>query len=454
MPLDAIDQLDPIYNYDRPFSENYHGPMHELDAAPAEVLDEDQDWQLLGRPIAYPIGVPASPLTASAEWIGALASQGFNVLTYKTVRSTSRDAFPAPNWFFVKDLDEPLSVDSLPDDVVVTASGTELPNSGPYSMVNSFGMPSSQPDEWMADVKRGSETLRPGQVLIVSVVGSYELYRGDALLDDFVSVARMAEDAGASAVEINLSCPNTLADDGAGMGAPLCEDPVHAAQIVEAVRAALKPETKLVAKLGYLAASRLAEVVQRIADEVDGIAGINTLQVTVVDTNGKPAFRGVLQDPDRDRPKAGLSGIAIRDLAREFVKQLASLRELNNWSFDIIGMGGVMDTYDVRALLASGADAVQATSLTANEVKLARRLWTDRRLLEAAINNERWDFWTVEGLAKELRLAPNRTRDLLTASPDVARKTVLTDRKGRTLYAARDRAPTVRERIERFRSVL
>lgn len=238
------------------------------------------------------------------------------------------------------------------------------------------------------------------------------------------------------------------------MGAPLCEDPIHAGEIVQAVRSALKSETKLVAKLGYLSEPRLSEVVSRIAPDVDGIAGINTLQVKVIDESGEPAFKGVPGDPSRDRPKAGLSGIAIRDLARDFVRRLSALRDSHGWSFDIIGMGGVMDTHDVRALLASGADAVQATSLTANEVGLARHLWEDRRLLEAAINNEEWDFWTVEGLAKELRLAPNRTRDLLLSSPDVARRTVLTDRQGRELYAARDRGPTLRERIERFRSVL
>lgn len=454
MALDATEQLEPIYDYDRPFSENYGGPSHELESAPAEVLEDALDWQLLGRSIGYPIGVPASPLTASSDWIGALARQGFNVLTYKTVRSAARDAFPAPNWFFVKDLESPLPIDSVVDDVVVTASGTELPGSRPYSMVNSFGMPSGKPEEWMADVRRCSEQLHVGQILIVSVVGSYELYRGHELLADFVAVSRMAEKAGAGAVEVNLSCPNTLADGGGGMGAPLCEDPVHAGEIVQAVRGALSPETKLVAKLGYMSGSHLAAVVEQIAGYVDGIAGINTLQVRVVDQAGKPAFRGVVGDPERDRPQAGLSGVAIRDLARAFVRQLARLRDQSDWSFDIIGMGGVMDTYDVRALLSNGADAVQATSLTANEVGLARHLWEDRRLLGAAINNEEWDFWTVEGLAKELRLAPNLARDLLVSSPDVARRTVLTDREGRELYAARDRGPTLRERIERFRSVL
>jgi dihydroorotate dehydrogenase len=454
MPLNTPDQLKPIYDYDRPFSENYRGPVDELEPAPAEVLGEEQEWRLLGQRIAYPIGVPASPLTASAEWIGALASQGFNVLTYKTVRSAARDAFLAPNWFFVKDLEEPLSAEAALGDVVVTASGTELPSSGPYSMVNSFGMPSNHPDEWMSEVARAAATLGEGQILIVSVVGTYEDFEGDELLDDFVKVAKMAEDAGARAVEVNLSCPNNLAEGGSGMGPPLCEDPNQAAQIVRAVRAALDSKTKLVAKLGYLPPDRLGEVAAAIARDVDAIAGINTLQVTVIDSDGRPAFRGTPDDPDRDRPKAGLSGIAIRDLAREFVSQLAQLRQQNGWSFDIIGMGGVMDTDDARALLAHGADAVQATSLTANNVGLARSLWDERRLLEAALNDERWDFWTVEGLAKELRLAPNRTHDLLAASPDVVRKSVLRDRKGRTLYTARSRPPTARERIERFRSVL
>lgn len=443
-----------IYNYDRPFSENYTFDA-DIEPAPAELLESKHPRTLLGQPISYPIGVPASPLTANAERIMGLANQGLNVLTYKTVRSEARDAFPAPNWFFVEGMRQPLSVEAALQETTVTVSGTEPPvDAGPYSMVNSFGMPSRAPAKWMPDVEAAVKALRDEQILIVSVVGTYESYQGNALLGDFVEVARMAERAGAKAIELNLSCPNTLAESGDGMGEPICQNPEHTQAIVQAVRSGLKPETKLIAKLGYLAPIRLAEVVELIADQVDAIAGINTWQVKVVDADGKPAFRGTPDDPNRDRPKAGLSGVAIRDLALDFVRALAMLRRERDWSFDIIGMGGVMNTHDVRALMASGADAVQATTVVANDVRFAREFWTEEKKLGAVLDDDRWVFRTAESLADDLDLSVESARNLLDSSPNVVRKTAMTDRLGRDLYTAKDRAPTIKERLERLRWIL
>jgi dihydroorotate dehydrogenase len=376
------------------------------------------------------------------------------VLTYKTVRSESREAFPAPNWFFVKGMDRPLPVEAAAVETTVQISGTEPPNPDRYSMVNSFGIPSGAPEEWVPDVEAALASLRSEQLLIVSVVGTYERYKGQALLDDFVKVARLAEGAGAKAIELNLSCPNTLAEDGRGIGKPICEDAAHTREIVHAVKDGLDPETKIVAKLGYLPPARLAEVIESIGGDVDGIAGINTWQVEVRDATGKPAFKGTPVDPGLDRPKAGLSGIAIRDLALDFVRELALLRRKRGWSFAIIGMGGVMDTHDARALMASGADAVQATTVIANNVRFPRGLWSEQQELDAALKDERWIYRTAEGLADSLNLSVNAVRNLLESSPNVARKATLTDRLGRDLYASADRPMTPRERLERLRWIL
>jgi hypothetical protein len=44
-----------IYNYDRPFSENYL-PAVKVEPAPAELLEAKDSRFLLGQPIGYPIG--------------------------------------------------------------------------------------------------------------------------------------------------------------------------------------------------------------------------------------------------------------------------------------------------------------------------------------------------------------------------------------------------------------
>jgi len=68
---------------------------------------------------------------------------------------------------------------------------------GDITMVNSYGMPSSAPVDWEEDVAKAKRALRPGQMLIVSVVGtSAEGGTQKALADDFASCAEMAFEAG------------------------------------------------------------------------------------------------------------------------------------------------------------------------------------------------------------------------------------------------------------------
>jgi tRNA-dihydrouridine synthase len=307
----------------------------------------------------------------------------------------------------------------------------------------------------------------------VSVVGNYEDLKGQDLVDDFVDVARAAEEAISAhpdspcgrAIELNLSCPNTITAGAKGVESPLCETPDYVHLIVKAVRAALQTETRLVLKLGYLTREKLAEVVSDVAEDVDAIAGINTLQVSVVGPDGRPAFRGTIEDPDCDRTRAGLSGIAIRNFALDFVRSLALLRRANNWQFDIIGMGGVMEPHDVRTLMASGADAVQTATAAANHPRFPSELLGGGRpepseeeklvhLLTGALSDSRWEFRTEHGIAEELHLAPDEVGVLLKRHPEIARTSVMTSEDGRELYTRRDRPLSVRERLEQARSLL
>ena len=413
-------------------------------------------------PVGYPIGVPASPLTANASWIELLSSQGFNVLTYKTIRRLETPALPPPNWLFTEGLTTPLPVGE-PIAAVRADRTRRRAGSEPYSMVNSCGIPSPVPPVWQEDIGT-VQALRPGQVLLVSVVGEYEELSGQDLVRDFVDVSLLAEEAGAPIIELNLSCPNSVSRRGDGLRPPICESAEDTCQIVAAVRAALAADTKLVAKLGYLSRERLEDVVSRIVDSVDGIAGINTLQVGVQDDELGPVFLGTLNDPNEPRRDAGLSGIAIRDYALDFVRSLALLRRKYSWSFEIIGMGGVMDPHDVRALMASGADAVQTTTAATNNPDLPEQLWTDGHrvpseedrlvwLLDAALADRKWQFRTAEGLADELHVSASRSVGFLRLTP-IARRSVMNDRHGRNLYVAHTRKPTLRERFEQFRWLL
>lgn len=318
-------------------------------------------WRVLGRDVGFPIGVPACVLGGGEHWVRHFARNGYSVLTYKTVRSRAHEPNEQPNWVFAQ-----RETRSLPPGAAaeVTADPWDWvpPGSPEVSTVNSFGVPSPAPAEWAADLERSLAAVDDDQLLIVSVMGEGD---GTALVDDFARTARLAQEAGATVVELNLSCPNTLSTSAAaGVKPPLCLDADATVAVVEGVRRALDDRTGLVAKLSWLDEPRLAALVPRLAPLVDGVAGINTLQSRVRRSDGNATFPG--------RELAGLSGVAIRGSALDFTRRLVALREAGGRHFDVLAMGGVTDPASFEALFALGADAVQSASGAFADPFLAR----------------------------------------------------------------------------------
>src|SRR5687768_6242035 len=83
----------PRYDPAQTYAWNYeHAP------APV-VIDEPSvpgQWDFCGLPVPSPLGVAAGPLL-NGRWVLYYASLGFDVLTYKTVRSGERASYPLPN---------------------------------------------------------------------------------------------------------------------------------------------------------------------------------------------------------------------------------------------------------------------------------------------------------------------------------------------------------------------
>ena len=320
---------------------------------------------VLGVRLRTAVGVAASPLTVNARWVGALSDAGFDVLTHKTVRSRAHPAHPFPQWL-LDDRVGTLGPDRTP---VVMHGGPSGPPAGVLSSANSFGVPSPEPAAWQADLQRCLEVLGPDRLLLASVMGSPEEFGGAELMADFVRVARLAAATGVRAVELNLSCPNTLhargsgSPDTGGVRPPLCADPVAAAAVVGAVRAALPSGVAVVAKLSALPANTLGAVVRAIAPDVDGVAGINAVQRRVLSPTGVPAFPG--------RERAGVSGSAVRERGLDFVRRVVALRAAAGASFAVLGMGGVLTPADVVAFREAGADAVQSVTGTCGRPTLA-----------------------------------------------------------------------------------
>jgi dihydroorotate dehydrogenase len=303
------------------------------------------------------VGIAAGPLPNS-RWIEAYARLGYGLLTYSTVRTAERAAFPAPNLAFCR-LGDPTVVEPAPrrlDPAAVT-------------WVVSLGLPSAKPDLWRADVKRARSKLGPGQVLVVSVVGTPAPGGdGEQLADDYAQAARWAAEAGADVVEVLLSSPDTAAEQPQ----MVFEDPVLSALILARVRRAVGARP-VVAKIGASRSPRaLHDLATAVARWVDGFVLVNGLQRRVVKADETPAL------PGAGRELAGVSGAAVWDPCRIQVAELCAWRKAGAWNKVILAVGGITTVERAREALAVGADAAMVAMAALVDPLLAARFRSHR----------------------------------------------------------------------------
>lgn len=326
----ALNNL-PRYDLSRSYAWNYDHPPEPVELEIAPVAGT---WSFCGLPVPSPLGIPAGPLLNGA-WLLYYASLGFDVLTYKTVRSSARACYPLPNL-------QPVVFDGM-----MRGGESAIPVSATMrgSWAVSFGMPSQPPDVWRADVQRTRDQLSREKVLSVSVVGSIEPgWTIDELAADYARCAQWAVDSGADCVETNFSCPNVNTCDG-----QLYLQPDAARCIAEAVRQAVG-RTPYVIKIGHVTdhAATLA-LIAAVHPFADGLAMTNSVAATVADAGADLLFGG---DP------RGICGLATRDAALEQVERFRREITEQRAELEIIGVGGIGKAEDVRAQLSAGAASV------------------------------------------------------------------------------------------------
>lgn len=316
---------------------------------------------LFGYKLLNPFGVPASLLTQDADHVANWAGAGYGVLTYKTVRSRAHSGNEPPHVGYIlpdRAMDDGMRVKAFvrhADKLHIIAYNNYIVSDkgAPNSMVNSIGIPSLEPGEWMEDFLEAKARLQKEQLLILSVTGTVgEGASDDDLIADFVGVSQLASQVTSWPIELNLSCPNT----GAGLlyqNQPLCYKLVR--EVTKAV-----PTHQFIGKIGYLPIDRLHNLVTSLSP-LDGVAAINTVPVPVVG----PEIDGddIAQPFFPERPIAGLSGHLIRPLAWEVVNNLVTMREQGIHKLVILAMGGVENPEDFEVYSKLGADAVQSATM-------------------------------------------------------------------------------------------
>ena len=348
--------IRPTYDVSKSYDWNYqNGPRFDSPYPP--VSEETSKIPFVGYRLNSRLGVAAGPLLNS-RWIKTYAELGFDILSYKTVRTQERPSNPIPNCVFVETLGQ-LTDDRLSQTLRVIDQ--QPVNIRDISITNSFGVPSKDPSEWQEDVQRAKGYLNEGQVLVVSTLGSSEIYPDTpSFLRDFARSAALAREAGADIVELDLSCPNSNAKEGM-----VYLDPELSGSISKAAKTELGP-IPLFIKLGnFTKRSQFEEVIKENAPYVDGVVGINTVKMTVLKEDDQPAIPG--------RPQSGVCGSGIKSSALQFVNWLCEIRKQNRYDFVIIGVGGIMTPEDVEVFLKTGIDAVEVATAAMWDPYLAYR---------------------------------------------------------------------------------
>ncbi|MBI1900242.1 MAG: hypothetical protein HYS13_03885 [Planctomycetia bacterium] len=293
-------------------------------------------WTFCGLPVASPLGVAAGPLL-NGRWVLYYASLGFDVLTYKTVRSGLRPCYPLPNL-------QPVTVGPMDG----SEERVHVAGSMQGSWAVSFGMPSQEPGVWRADIERTRARLPRGKLLSVSVVGTIqEGWTIDDLAADYARCALWSVESGADCVEMNFSCPNVATCDG-----QLYQDAAGAALVAGRVRCEIGKQP-LIVKIGRVASEEDARaLLDALRPHVDALAMTNSIATFVVGPDGEKMFDG---------QRRGICGSATFQASVAQVAHFDRLQREHSAAarrLDLIGVGGASTAEHVRAYLAAGASAV------------------------------------------------------------------------------------------------
>lgn len=319
----------PIYDIKKTYAENAaEGPFFQGEIPKRPKTEKMFDF--LGHEVRTPIGAPAGPLL-NAKWIALAAQLGFDIPTYKTIRSEAHPGHGLPNVTFVDgqghQTGEPAHLEEL-------------------TITNSFGMPSKSPDFLLQDIEAANRSLGKGQVMIVSVVGTPN--RGIRFADDFVQAAVLAREAGAKIIEANFSCPNVEKAEGILYNSP---ETVH--EYARLIAKAIQP-IPLVLKMGMFPDAHVMKSVLLAAARggARAICGINSVSMRV-----HPPL-------DEHRQTSGVCGSAIRPAALAFIRDAARIIGENRLDLVLIGCGGIVKPEHFDEFFEAGAKvAMSATGM-------------------------------------------------------------------------------------------
>jgi len=216
-----------------------------------------------------------------------------------------------------------------PNPTVVQAKG---------GLINAVGLPNPGINDYTEELKYAKSILKVP--LIVSVFGY--------TAEEYALVAQKAAEAGADAVELNVSCPHVKYT-----GSEIGQNPKLLTDVVCAVKTAI--QKPVIVKLSPNVTDIVELAKAAVKAGADALTVINTVRALAIDVE--------TQEPILSNVRGGLSGPAVKPVAIRCVYDI--FEAIPNTP--IFGCGGVTDWRDAVEFFLAGASAVQVGTAVALE---------------------------------------------------------------------------------------
>lgn len=263
---------------------------------------------LAGLKLHSPTALASGILGYSGDSLHVVAESGAGAVVTKSVGVSPRIGYPNPT--------------------VVQAKN---------SLINAVGLPNPGINDYAEELTYAKSVLKVP--LIVSIFGY--------TAEEYALVAKKASDAGADAVELNVSCPHVQYT-----GSEIGQNPKLLTDVICKVKAAMQKPVIVKLSPNVTDITEIAKTAEKAG--ADALTVINTVRALAIDVE--------TQRPVLSNIRGGLSGSAIKPIALRCVYDVFETVKV-----PIIGCGGISDWRDTVEFFLAGASAVQIGTAIAFE---------------------------------------------------------------------------------------
>ena len=194
---------------------------------------------------------------------------------------------------------------------------------------------SENPYEVDFDILRRLKQNYPTKIVVASIMGEYE--------EEWIELAKMAEEAGCDAVELNFSCPQMRLS---GMGSDVGQDP----ELVTFYTAYVKRNVKIpvIPKMTPNITQINQPAMGAYFAGADAISAINTIKSVTMTPTAKVDEKWTI---------SGLSGRSVKPIALRYILEMAKNPIMKN--IQLSGIGGIETWHDALEFIQLGCRNVQ-----------------------------------------------------------------------------------------------